>query len=170
MSIQWILDPTHSEAQFKVKHMVISTVTGQFLDIHATATSADEQFNEATFQFTAKIDSIDTRNEQRDAHLKSDDFFNATDFPELTFDSQSFEGDTVKGNITIKGVTKAIELSADFGGVITDPYGKQRAGFEFSGEINRKDFGLNWSATTEAGGLVVADKVKLLVNLEFIMQ
>lgn len=170
MSTTWILDPTHSEAQFKVKHMVISTVTGQFLDIHATATSADEQFNEATFQFTAKIDSIDTRNEQRDAHLKSDDFFNATDFPELTFDSQSFDGDTVKGNITIKGVTQAIELSADFGGVITDPYGKQRAGFEFSGEINRKDFGLNWSATTEAGGLVVADKVKLLVNLEFIMQ
>lgn len=170
MSIKWNLDKSHSEAQFKVKHMVISTVTGEFLEIDSKAESSDEQFSNPKFQFTADVNTINTRNEQRDEHLKSDDFFNATDFPELAFEGADFDGETLKGEITIKGVTKPIELNADFGGVITDPYGLQRAGFEFSGELNRKDFGLNWSATTEAGGLVVADKVRLFINLEFVQE
>lgn len=170
MSTKWSLDKSHSEVQFKVKHMVISTVSGDFLDFDASAESNDESFNGANFSFEAKVDSINTKNPQRDEHLKSDDFFNAGEFPSLTFKGNDFSGDKLNGEITIKGTTKPISLKADFGGVITDPYGNQRAGFEFEGEINRKDFGLNWSATTEAGGLVVADKVKIIVNLEFIKQ
>jgi len=170
MSVKWNLDKGHSEVQFKVKHMVISTVTGEFLDFDASAESDDENFSNARFQFKAKVDSIATKNADRDGHLKSDDFFNASEFPELTFKGNEFNGEKLKGEITIKGVTKPLELDTDFGGVIKDPYGNRRAGFEFTGELNRKDFGLNWSAATEAGGLVVADKVKLSVNLEFIKQ
>ncbi|MDX9705596.1 MAG: YceI family protein [Weeksellaceae bacterium] len=170
MSVKWNLDKSHSEAQFKVKHMVISTVSGEFLDIDASAETTDGNFSNPNFQFVAKVDSITTKNEQRDGHLKSDDFFNSAEYPELTFKGNNFDGDTLKGEITIKGVTRPIELKADFGGVIKDMYGYQRAGFEFTGELNRKDFGLNWSATTEAGGLVVSDKVKLNVNLEFIQE
>lgn len=170
MSTKWSLDKSHSEVQFKVKHMVISTVSGDFLDFDASAESQDESFNGANFSFEAKVDSINTKNPQRDEHLKSDDFFNAGEFPTLTFKGNNFSGNKLNGEITLKGTTKPITLNVDFGGVITDPYGNQRAGFEIEGEINRKDFGLNWSATTEAGGLVVADKVKLIVNLEFIKQ
>lgn len=170
MSTKWSLDKSHSEVQFKVKHMVISTVSGDFLDFDASAESQDDTFSGANFSFEAKVDSINTKNPQRDEHLKSDDFFNAGEFPVLTFKGNELSGDKLNGEITIKGITKPISLDTDFGGVITDPYGNQRAGFEFEGEINRKDFGLNWSATTEAGGLVVSDKVKLLVNLEFIKQ
>jgi len=159
-----------SEVQFKVKHMVISTVTGEFLDFDASAESDDENFSNAKFQFEAKVDSINTKNKDRDGHLKGDDFFNAAEFPEITFKGNKLDGEKLKGEITIKGVTRPLMLDADFGGVINDPFGHQRAGFEFTGEIDRKDFGLNWSATTEAGGLVVADKVKLFVNLEFIKQ
>ena len=170
MSTKWILDTSHSEVHFKVKHMVISTVSGDFLDFSGAAESDDDNFSNAKFEFEAKIDSIHTKSKERDEHLKNEDFFNAAEFPVLTFKGNDFSGDKLHGEITIKGVTKPITLSADFGGVINDPFGHQRAGFEFEGELNRKDFGLNWSATTEAGGLVVADKVKLLVNLEFIKQ
>ncbi|SMC77117.1 YceI family protein [Moheibacter sediminis] len=170
MSTKWNLDKSHSEVQFKVKHMVISTVSGEFLDFDASAESQDDNFGNPSFEFTANIDSINTKNPQRDEHLKSDDFFNASEFPTLTFKGSELNGDKLNGEITIKGTTKPVSLDANFGGVITDPYGHQRAGFEFEGEINRKDFGLNWSATTETGGLVVADKVKLIVNLELIKQ
>lgn len=170
MSIKWNLDKSHSEVHFKVKHMVISTVTGDFLDFDASAESDDESFSGAKFEFSAKVNSIHTKNPQRDEHLKSDDFFNAAEFPELSFKGNEFTGDALKGEITIKGVNKPLTLQADFGGVITDPYGNQRAGFEFTGQLNRKDFGLNWNATMESGGLVVSDIVKLSVNLEFIKQ
>lgn len=167
MSIHWKLDKTHSEVHFKVKHMVISTVTGSFLDFEASAVSDDVSFSEAKFEFSAQIDSIDTKNPQRDEHLKSDDFFNSAQFPVLKFTSEKWEGGKLNGEITLKGVSKPIALEADFGGVITDPYGNQRAGFEFTGQLNRKDFGLNWEAVMESGGLVVSDIVKLSVNLEF---
>lgn len=170
MSTKWIVDKSHSEVQFKVKHMVISTVTGDFMDFDAEVITDDDSFSNPKFSFTASVNSIHTKNADRDAHLKSDDFFNANEFPVLTFEGNELNGDKLNGMLTLKGVTKPITLDVDFGGVIKDPYGNQRAGFEFEGEINRKDFGLNWSATTEAGGLVVADKVKLFVNLELIKQ
>lgn len=170
MSVNWKIDHAHSEVQFKVKHMVISTVSGEFLDFDAQAETVDEEFSNPKFEFSANVDSINTKNEHRDNHLKSDDFFNSADYPELTFKGNKLTGNALEGEITIKGVTKPIVLDADFGGVINDMEGNKRGGFEFSGKLNRKDFGLNWSATTEAGGLVVADDVKLLINLEFVKQ
>lgn len=169
MSLTWNLDNSHSEVQFKIKHMVISTVTGDFLDFSANAKSEDETFQGGEFQFEAKIDSINTKNPQRDEHLKSADFFNAEEFPTMSYTGK-LEGDTIKGELTLRGVTKPVNLHAEFGGVIKDPYGNQRSGFELTGEVNRKDFGLSWDALTESGGVVVSDKVKLFVNLEFIQQ
>ncbi|MDM1071133.1 YceI family protein [Empedobacter brevis] len=168
MTTKWNLDPSHSEVQFKVKHMVISTVTGNFDNFSADVESNSDDFSNAKFEFDAKIDSINTKNADRDGHLKSADFFAADQFPELKFESTSgIKNGKIEGTLEIRGEKKPITLEADFGGVIKDPYGLTRAGFEFSGDINRKDFGLGWSQVTEAGGLVVSDKVKLLVNLEF---
>ncbi|MFV0177799.1 YceI family protein [Empedobacter falsenii] len=168
MMAKWNLDPSHSEVQFKVKHMVISTVTGNFDHFEADVESNSDDFSEAKFAFDAKIDSINTRNADRDGHLKSVDFFAADQFPELKFKSTSgIKNGKIEGILEIRREKKPITLDADFGGVIKDPYGLTRAGFEFTGEINRKDFGLGWSQVTEAGGLVVSDKVKLFVNLEF---
>lgn len=168
--MKWLLDKNHSEVQFKVKHMLISTITGNFTEFDAKVSSDDVDFKNAKFEFNANVDSIHTWNEERDNHLKSDDFFNASDFPWVSFEGENWVGDTLTGEITLKGVRKSIELTVDFGGVITDPNGDTRAGFEFLGEINRKDFGLNWSEVTENGGLVVSDMVRLFVNLEFIKQ
>lgn len=166
---QWNLDASHSEVQFKVKHMVISTVTGSFDQFTATAESTAEDFSDAKFAFTADVASINTKNNDRDGHLKSDDFFSAEQFPQIKFESTTGIVDgKISGEIEIKGTKQPIVLSADFGGVIVDPWGNTRVGFEFEGDLNRKDFGLSWTATTEAGGLVVSDKVKLIVNLEFV--
>ncbi|HAR72740.1 YceI family protein [Empedobacter falsenii] len=168
MATKWNLDPSHSEVQFKVKHMVISTVTGNFDHFNAGVESNSNDFSDAKFEFDAKVDSINTKNSDRDGHLKSADFFAAEQFPEMKFESTSgIQNGKIDGTLEIRGEKKPITLNADFGGVITDPWGLERAGFEFSGEINRKDYGLGWSQVTEAGGLVVSDKVKLLVNLEF---
>ena len=165
---KWNLDPSHSEVQFKVKHMVISTVTGNFDHFNAGVESNDNNFSDAKFEFDAKVESINTKNADRDGHLKSADFFAAEQFPEMKFESTSgIQNGKIEGTLEIRGEKQPITLNADFGGVIKDPYGLTRAGFEFSGEINRKDYGLGWSQVTEAGGLVVSDKVKLLVNLEF---
>ncbi|MFV0143261.1 MULTISPECIES: YceI family protein [Empedobacter] len=168
MATKWNLDPSHSEVQFKVKHMVISTVTGNFDHFNADVEANSDDFSDAKFEFDAKVDSINTKNADRDEHLKSADFFAAEQFPEMKFESTSgIQNGKINGTLEIRGEKQPITLNADFGGVITDPWGLQRAGFEFSGEINRKDYGLGWSQVTEAGGLVVSDKVKLLVNLEF---
>lgn len=173
MSKQWLIDPTHSEITFKVKHLIISTVTGNFTSFGADMQTQSDDFSGASISFWADINSISTNNEQRDGHLKSDDFFNAEKFPKLTFQSTSFEkvGDeeyVLKGNITIRETTKPITLQVALGGVATDPWGNKKAGFEISGKINRKDFGLNWSAVTEAGGVVVSDEVKLLLNVQMV--
>lgn len=169
----WKIDAAHSEVQFKVKHMVISTVTGHFKTFDAGLESDKDDFSDARIQFTIDTGSIDTGNEQRDNHLRSDDFFNAEKYPQMKFVSTSFtpNGDgeyTLKGNLTIRDVTKEVSLEVEYGGTITDPWGATRAGFEVSGKINRQEFGLKWSAVTEAGGLVVSDDVKLHINVEFV--
>jgi polyisoprenoid-binding protein YceI len=166
----WAIDPTHSEIAFKVKHMMISTVTGHFEKFHALVESEREDFQDAVIHFTAKIDSINTKNGDRDAHLKSDDFFNASEYPELTFKSKSFDGERLTGDLSIRGITREISLDVNFNGVAVDPYGQTKAGFEISGEINRKDFDLKWNAITEAGSVVVSDQVKLLVDAQFVKQ
>ena len=166
----WSVDNSHSEIAFKVKHMMISTVTGHFQDFEATAKTNGDDFTNAKLDFSAKTASINTKNKDRDAHLKSDDFFNSEKFPEMKFVSKSFDGEHLIGDLTIREVTKEITLNADFNGVAVDPYGQTKAGFEITGELNRKDFNLTWSAITEAGSIVVSDKVKLVVDVQFIKQ
>ena len=167
---KWNIDPTHSEIKFKVKHMMISTVSGQFIDFEGSVDSDSDKFTDAHFTFSAKIDSVDTKNADRDTHLKSDEFFAAEKFPEMTFKSKSFDGNKITGDLTIRDVTKEIVLDTDFNGVAVDPYGQTKAGFELTGSISRKEFGLTWNAVTEAGSVVVSDKIKLDANLQFIKQ
>ena len=168
MATKWNLDPSHSEVQFKVKHMVISTVSGELQIFDAAIEAENDDFSHAKINFSADVNSINTKNKDRDNHLKSDDFFSANQYPEIKFTSASgIENGKIAGDLEIKGISKPVVLEADFGGVINDPFGFVRAGFEISGKINRKDFGLSWSQTTEAGGLVVSDEVKLIANVEF---
>lgn len=171
----WAVDPMHSEIQFKVKHLVISTVTGSFGQYDASFTSEKEDFSDAEISFSADINSISTNNEQRDAHLKSDDFFNAEQYPKMTFKSKELRktGDgeyKLIGDLTIRDVTKTVELDVEYGGSMVDPYGQSKVGFEVTGTINRKEYGLKWNAVTEAGGAVVSDQVKLIANIQFVKQ
>lgn len=171
----WVIDPTHSEVQFKVKHLVISTVTGSFKSFEGSLQTEGDSFDGASIQFTADVNSIDTNMEQRDGHLKSADFFDAENFPTLSFVSTSFvqKGDedfTLTGDLTLRGVTKSVTLAVNYGGQMVDFYGNTKAGFELTGKINRKDFGLNWGAVTEAGGVVVSDEVKLHFNIQVAKQ
>jgi polyisoprenoid-binding protein YceI len=168
---KWAIDPSHSEITFKVKHLVVATVTGKFTSFEGSLEAASENFSDANINFTADIASIDTGNADRDGHLKSDDFFNAEAFPKLTFKSTSFTkiNDTdykLVGDITLRDVTKSIELTAEYGGTMVDPWGNTKAGFELNGKISRKEFGLKWDVITEAGGAVVSDEVKLNLNIE----
>lgn len=166
----WSIDNAHSEVGFKVKHMMISTVKGHFEEYEASIEANKDDFSDAQFSFSAKTASINTKNGDRDNHLKSDDFFNTDEYPEMIFTSKSFDGDKLTGDLTIRDVTKEVTLDVDFNGVAVDPYGQTKAGFEITGKINRKDFNLTWSAVTEAGSIVVADTVNLVIDAQFIKQ
>jgi polyisoprenoid-binding protein YceI len=171
----WKIDASHSEIEFKVKHLMITNVNGFFTDYDATVEASSDDFSDATITFEAKVDSINTKNEQRDGHLKSDDFFNAAEFPVIKFESTGIvkkdnEHYKLSGNLTIRDNTKPVELDVEYAGITVDPYGQTKAGFELSGKISRKEFGLKWTATTEAGGIVVSDDVKLLANVQLIKQ
>lgn len=175
MATNWTLDPMHSEVQFKVKHLVISTVTGSFKKFEGKAISDGEDFENAEIDFSLDVESIDTNQSQRDEHLKGADFFDAAAYPKITFKSTSFKktGDNeyvLTGNLTVKDVTKPITLKAEYGGSATDFYGNTKAGFEVNGTINRKEFGLTWSGITEAGAIVVGEDVKLIMNVQFAKQ
>ncbi|MEM9897340.1 MAG: YceI family protein [Bacteroidota bacterium] len=169
---KWNVDHYHSEIQFKVKHLVISTVTGSFKKFDASIEPEGDEFDDAQISFSADINSINTGVADRDNHLKSDDFFSAEKFPQLVFKSTSLELDgshgTLKGNLTIRDITLPVELSVFYGGKIEDQYKQIKVGFEVSGLISRKDFGLTWNSLTEAGGGVVADQVKIEANVQFI--
>jgi polyisoprenoid-binding protein YceI len=169
----WGIDNTHSEVQFKVKHLVISTVTGTFKSFDGSVESETEDFSDASIQFSVDINSIDTNQEQRDGHLKSADFFNAEAYPKMTFKSTSFKKGSgaeykLKGLLSIKDITKEVELNVEYGGSATDFYGNVKAGFEISGKISRKAFGLTWDAVTEAGAIVVGDEIKLALNIQLV--
>ena len=167
MATKWNLDTTHSEITFKVRHMMISNVKGAFNTFTAEVEAEDDTFKNAKVSATIQTDSIDTNNADRDTHLKSADFFNAEQNPTITFESSSLNDD-VTGQITINGVTKPIELDVDFGGINVDPWGNTKAGFSFDGKIKRSDFGLNWNAALEAGGVMVSDEVKIAGELQFV--
>lgn len=170
---KWSIDPTHSEVSFKVKHLVISTVTGYFRQFEGTAESSDNSFDGTRVSFAAKVDSIDTNQADRDAHLKSADFFDAANYPNLTFTGQVTKvGGEHKlvGELGIRGNKKEVELDVEFGGVVADPWGQTKAGFEIEGKISRKEFGLTWSAVTEAGSVVVSDQVRLHLSVQLVRQ
>lgn len=169
------IDPSHSDILFKVKHLMISTVTGSFKNFDATAEINNNDLTDATVTFEAETASVDTQSEQRDGHLKGDDFFNSDAYPKMTFKSTNIKKVSddeykVTGDLTIRDVTKPVDLKVEFNGAATDPWGMERLGFEVTGKINRREFGLKWSAVTEAGGLVVSDDVKLLLNVQMVKQ
>lgn len=172
---KWVIDPSHSEISFKVKHLVVTTLTGKFDSFTGALETSSDDFSNASISFSADIASINTGNGDRDGHLKSDDFFNAEAFPHLTFTSTAFTKtgeNTYKlaGNITLRDVTKPIELDVEYGGTMVDPWGNTKAGFEINGKIQRKEFGLKWDVVTEAGGAVVSDEVKLILNVQLVKQ
>lgn len=172
MSTQkWVIDPSHSEIQFKVKHLMITTVTGSFGTFEGTAETEGDDFSTAKIQFSADIASIDTKSEQRDGHLKSADFFDAENHPKLSFESTGLVAKggneyTLKGNLSIRGVSKPVELDVEAAGIANDPWGNAKAGFTLSGKINRKDFGLVWNMATETGGVLVSEEVKILAEVQ----
>ncbi len=175
MATLWKLDPTHSEVQFKVKHLMITTVTGYFKKFDLEVVTENDDFNTASrIEFTADIDSITTNNEQRDTHLKSADFFNAEEHSQLRFVGKNYQssGEEAKltGDLTIRGTTKPITLNVEFGGTVVDPYGQSKAGFTVSGKISRKEFGLTWNAVTEAGAVVVSDEIKIHAEIQLVKQ
>ena len=169
--VTWAADPMHSEISFKVKHMMISTVSGHFdtfsIDV---ATEKEDDFSNAEVNMEIKTSSISTKNKDRDTHLKSDDFFNAEKYPVISFKSKSFDGEKLTGGLTIRDVTKEVSFDVEFNGIAVDPYGQTKAGFELNGEINRKEFGLKWDAVTEAGSVVVSDKVKMIGDIQLVKQ
>ncbi|MFV8370340.1 YceI family protein [Flavobacterium sp. LB2R40] len=174
-STKWVIDPTHSEIGFKVKHMMFTNVSGKFSKFDATIESEDINFENAKIEFTGAIDSITTGNADRDTHLLSPDFFDAAQFPEIKFSATSFtkikEGEyELVGDLTLHGVTKSVKLATEYGGLLKDPWGNTKMALALEGKINRKDWGLNWNSALEAGGVLVSDEVRLNIELQFIKQ
>lgn len=172
---KWKADPVHSEIQFKVRHLMITTVTGYFREFNVEVETVGDDFTKASkILFTTDINSISTNNAQRDTHLKSPDFFAVDQYRELEFVGKRFRkhGANYKlyGDLTIRNVTKPIEVEVEYGGTITDPWGQQRAGFTVDGQINRKDFNLMWDAVTETGQVVVSDEISIHCTLELVKQ
>lgn len=170
---KWILDTTHADVQFKVKHLMISTVTGQFNDFESSVETDGDDFTTAKVQFSAKVDSISTNNEKRDEHLRNADFFGSDEHPLLTFESAGMkkldaENYELTGTLTIKGVSRTVVLNAEHGGIVTDPWGNIRSGFTVTGKINRQDFGMNFGLVAEGGGLMLGDEVKITASAEFV--
>lgn len=171
----WAVDNMHSEVHFKVKHLVISTVTGTFKTFGGSANFNGDDLENASIEFTLDANSIDTNQAQRDGHLKSPDFFDTANYPEIKFVSTSFKkvkGDHYRltGELTMHGVTKPVEVDAEYGGSAKDGYGNNKMGFEVTGIIHRKDFGLNWNAALEAGGLTLGEDIKLMANIQLVKQ
>ncbi|TRZ43556.1 YceI family protein [Robertkochia solimangrovi] len=172
---RWIVDPTHSEIGFKVKHMMFTNVSGKFEKFEASVESDNDDFEDAIFTFKGETKSINTGNGDRDTHLRSGDFFDAEEFPIIGFESTSFKDSDsddfiMKGILTIKEIANPITLHAEFMGTAKDPWGNLKAGFSMSGKINRKDWGLNWNSALEAGGVLVGEEIRLLIDLQFIKE
>ncbi len=172
----WAIDPTHSDVQFKIRHLMITNVSGSFNIFQASVETESEDFSKAKVTFTADVESITTGSEQRDGHLKSPDFFDAANYPQIKFTTtkaEAVDNDgsyNLYGDLTIRDITKNVKMSVEFGGVVKDGYGNTKAGFTINGKINRKDFGLTWNAATEAGGILLSDEVKVMAEIQLIEQ
>jgi polyisoprenoid-binding protein YceI len=171
-SVKWNLDPTHSELGFKVRHLMITNVSGSFGSFSADVETEEEDFTTAKVNFSADVATINTGNEQRDGHLKSADFFDTENHPKLTFEGTKMEkvsGNEYKlhGNLSIRGTVKPATFDVEFGGIGKDPWGNTKAGFSLDGKINRNDWGLTWNAPIEAGGMLVSEEVKIHAEVQF---
>jgi polyisoprenoid-binding protein YceI len=172
---KWSLDPTHSEIQFKVRHLMVSNVTGHFKAFNATVETEGDDFTTAKVHFTADLSSISTNNEQRDAHLRSTDFFDAGNHPQLAFEGTKLEqideeNYKLHGVLTMRGISKPVVFNVEHGGVVQDPWGNTRTGFSVSGKINRKDYGVSFSMVNEAGGILLSEDVGIHANVEFVKE
>ncbi|GAB3352509.1 YceI family protein [Arachidicoccus ginsenosidivorans] len=170
---KWISDPTHSELQFKVKHLMISKITGSFTDFTVQAETQDDDFQSAQITAKVQLDSVVTGQADRDKHLKSGDFFDTEANPTMDFTSSKIvktgdEDYELDGALTIKGVTKPVSLKLEYGGTAVDPWGNTKAAFSIDGKISRKDWGLTYNAPLEAGGVMISDEVKILGEIQLI--
>ncbi len=174
--VNWAVDLAHSEIGFKIKHLMITNVKGNFTDFTANCETEGDDFMHAAISFSAKVASINTNNEQRDAHLKSADFFDVELFPSMDFVATKYENVdndgsyALYGNLSLHGVTKEVKLDVEFGGIMRDPWGNTKAGFTINGKINRKDFGLVWNAPTETGGVLVSEEVRISCDIQLLKQ
>lgn len=172
---KWALDPLHSELGFKIKHLMITNVSGSFKNFHIEMDTAGEDFSTAQVRLTADLNSITTNNEQRDAHLRNGDFFDADNFPKMEFRSTGIEpsGDdsfTLNGELTLKGISKPVRLEVEYSGVTKDPWGTERAGFTVTGKIRRSDWGINFNSVLETGGVALSDEVKISAEAQMVKQ
>jgi len=165
----WNIDASHTNVEFVVRHLMVSKVRGRFTDVSGTITVADDPL-QSSVNATIQVLSVNTGDDNRDNHLRTNDFFAAEQFPTITFASGVIKQDgddyVLAGDLTIRGVTRQVELELEFNGVAKDPWGGTRAGFSAEGEVSRKDFGVEWNAPLEAGGVVIGDKVKLQLEIE----
>ena len=165
----WTIDPTHSEVGFVARHLMVTKVRGSFADVSGTVQVA-EDLSQSVADVTIQTASVSSGTTDRDAHLRSADFFDVETHPQMTFRSTSFDGETLIGDLTIKGITKPVTLDVEFNGVATDPWGNEKAAFEAHGEINRTDWGLTWNANLEKGGVLVSEKIKLVIDVQLAKQ
>ena len=173
---KWTIDPAHSEIQFKVKHLMITTVTGSFQRFGADIEAPGDDLSKAQVSFWAEVDSITTGNEQRDGHLRTAEFFDVANHPRITFESKGTKDvdhdgswDLI-GDLTINGHTKPVILGVEWGGVQKDPWGNTKAGVTISGKINRKEWHLNWNSALESGGVLVSDEVRIAIEAQMVKQ
>jgi polyisoprenoid-binding protein YceI len=173
---KWGIDPVHSEIAFKVKHLMISNVKGTFQDFDAAVSTSGDDFSTSEIEFSMKPASVNTGNPDRDAHLKSADFFDVEKYELITFKSKSLKSVDEDGNyeltgtMTIKGIAKELKLDVEFGGIMKDPWGNSKAGFTLNGKINRKEWDLTWNAALEAGGVLVGEEVKISCEVQLLKQ
>lgn len=165
----WTIDPSHTEAGFTARHLMVTKVRGRFTDLEGTVQVADD-IAASTANVSVQMGSVTTGNDDRDTHLRSGDFFDVEQYPVMTFASTSFDGHTLAGDLTIKDITKPVSFDVDFTGVATDPWGNTKAGFEAETEINRTDWGLTWNAAIEGGGVLVSEKIKIHLDVQLVKQ
>lgn len=171
ITTKWAFDTTHTEIGFKVRHLMVTNVRGLFRDVDVQVLTNGTDFSGAQINFSMKAASVETGEANRDAHLRSADFFDAGNFPLITFGSTSFKSVAdgeyeLVGDLTIRGVTKQVKLDVEFGGTVVDPWGNIKAGFTLTGKLLRKDFGLVWNAALESGGVLVGEEVKIFCDVE----
>lgn len=172
---KWTLDPTHSELGFKIKHLMITNVTGYFKKFEVSAETPSGDFADAKIKARIDVESIDTNNAQRDEHLRAADFFQADQYPYIQFESTNIEkvdDETynITGNLTIRNTTKPVKVIAEYHGTTIDPWGNTKAGFELNGKITRKDFGINYNATLETGGVLLGEDLKLTGEIQLVKE